>query len=99
MVEAGERVIKYEGKIKRSENVILRQCRRDMDKGKWTETRLGKVREDLYKNAGKSKWEVKERDDKWENVVELSRNRVIELERRERRSRLEESAYNEEFIR
>ena len=29
MVEAGERVIKYGGKIKRSENVILRQCRRE----------------------------------------------------------------------
>ena len=37
MVEAGERVIKYEGKIKRSENVILRQCRREIDKEKLTE--------------------------------------------------------------
>ena len=36
MVEADERAIKYEGEIKRLENVILRQCRSEMDKGKWT---------------------------------------------------------------
>ena len=34
MAKAGERVIKYEGQIKRSENVILRQCRREKDKEK-----------------------------------------------------------------
>ena len=49
MVHAGEGVIKYGEKIKRSENVILRQCRKDMDKAKWTETRLGKAREEFYK--------------------------------------------------
>ena len=61
MVEAAERVIKYKGKIKRSENVILRQCRREIDKEKWTESRLGKAREDLYKKAGMSRWEAEGR--------------------------------------
>ena len=80
MIEVGERVIKYEGKIKRSENAILRQCRREMYKEKWTETRLGKAREDLYKKAGISSWEAEGRDDKGENVVKLWRNRVMKME-------------------
>ena len=88
MVEAGEKVIKYEGKIKRSENVILRQCRKEMDKEKWTATRLGKAREDLYKKAEMSKWEAEGRGDKGENVVELWRNTVIKVERKERERRL-----------
>ena len=71
----------------------------EMDKEKWTETRLRKVREDLYKKAGMSRWEAEGKDDKGENVVELWRNGVLEAKRRERERRLEESAYNEEYIR
>ena len=51
--------------------MILRQDRREMDKEKWTETRLGKAREDLYKKAGMSRWQAEGKDDKGVNVLEL----------------------------
>ena len=101
MVEADERVIKYERKIKRLENVILKPCRREMNKEKWTETRLGKAREELYTNVGMSRWKAEGRDDNKENVVQSWRNRVLEVERREREKerRLKESVDNEEYRR
>ena len=58
MVEADERVIKYEGKIKR----------------------LRKARADLYKKAVISRCEAEGRDDKGENLVELWRNGINEVE-------------------
>ena len=42
-----------------------------MDKEKWTETRSGKAKEDLYKKAGMSRWEAEGRDEKGENVMKL----------------------------
>ena len=44
-----------------------------------------------------SSWEAGGRNDKGENVVELWKNRVLKVKRRERERRLEESAYNEEY--
>jgi len=99
MIEAGERVIKYEEKIKREGNVILKQCRREMDKEKWKETRMGQVREEMYRKAGMSIWEEESRDDRGENIAERWREKVLKEEKMEREKRMENSKYNEKYRR
>ena len=78
---------------------MLRENSREMNEEKWTETRLRKARENLQKKAEMSKWEADGRDYKRENVMELWRNKLMEVERRVREKSFEDLAYKEEYRR
>lgn len=68
-LEAGGRAIRYQDKVKNeSENAILKECRREMDKVEWESTNWSITMEELYEAGGTSRWEREAKEDKGINT-------------------------------
>ena len=91
-IEAGFRVLKYQEKIKkRTGNEILKECRREMEKREWENTRWGKELEKMLAEGGTSRWEREALKVKGQDSIGIWKNNFKQRKEEERRKMIEES--------
>jgi len=99
-IEAGSRALKFQEKMKRrTENWMLRECRKENGKEYWKGTRWGKAMERMYQEGGREQWEWEARDDRGENIIEEWMGNRREENKKERRKKIEESKSAKEYKR
>lgn len=99
-LEAGGRAIRYQDRVKNeSENAILKECRREMDKIDRESTNWGKTMEELYEAGGTSRWEREAKEEKGINTVEEWMEKYKEKQLEERKNKIEKSVLAKEYKR
>lgn len=67
---AGKRVLDFERTMKReTNNMLLRECRREMDKKNKRETKWKKDREEFLEKKGWSRWEMEAKEERGEDII------------------------------
>lgn len=97
-IEAGKRAVKFEEKIReKSENKIMKECLREIERDKEDRNRWKEDREMYFRRNGMSGIEVKRlRDGEYEVINELI-ERDIENQRQIQQNRIQNSRYNTRY--
>lgn len=94
-VEAGNRALKYEGKIETSSNEILKECKRvitRMHTSRWTEKRRR-----YFERCGYAPEEAEKRMEENRNIIQELVNRDDEVQIQEQRCEIRKSRYNKKY--
>ena len=95
-IEAGRRAVKFEERMGRSENRILREMYREVERGRAGGV-LASDRRKFWERVGLGVEEVKRRRDRGESLVEWARSRDEEVELQVRDRRIGNSRYFKEY--
>lgn len=93
-IEAGKRAIKYENKIRSSQNKILKDCLKVVDKEESVKDKWRKMREDYLQRNGLSHTEFNNRRRAGINLVKELENRDIEVLAQEQTNKINAAQYN-----
>ena len=83
IIEAGYRALKYQERIRGTENKILRECRKEMEKEEWETTNWGREMKAMLEEGGTNRWEREAEEDKGIDSIGKWRERYAEKKRNE----------------
>lgn len=98
--EARCRALKYQEKIKKeTKNMILKECRREMESEEWENTRWGREMKNMQREGGLNGWEREAAEDKGEDTIGRWRKTYKEKKDQERWKKIKDSRSAKDYQR